>query len=213
LKFALALKPSHKISKAYRLLGEKYGFKDWGIGDVYYGSVKEWIMQERKGLRKFKNFEKLVKKDERNNMNCRYVFIGDTGEKDEDAGERIIAKYSSKMKAMFLHFVTEDLENELPTDRIVNGVPVFYFKTYVGAAVKAFQNRLVSTDGLRRIAAEAHSDLLAMDNSVYQFGSIKKNFRNESDTMKSRWKDLENDLNSARLYCNDLKLTIPAKYA
>lgn len=161
LKFALALKPKDKLCSAYRTTGEKHGFSDWGIGDVYYGSVVEWIFQDRKGHRKFTNFEKMLVKDDQNGR-FQYVFIGDTGEKDEDAGERIVAKYGNRMKAVFLHAVSDSKDRsniKIPNDRTLNGVPIFYFNTYVGAAVKAYQAKLISTNGLNRVVAEARSDL------------------------------------------------------
>ena len=33
------------------------------VGPVLYGSVAEWIIQDRKGLRKFTNFERLMQQD------------------------------------------------------------------------------------------------------------------------------------------------------
>ena len=33
------------------------------VGPVLYGSVAEWIVQDRKGLRKFTNFERLIQQD------------------------------------------------------------------------------------------------------------------------------------------------------
>ena len=33
------------------------------VGPVLYGSVAEWIAQDRKGLRKFTNFERLIEQD------------------------------------------------------------------------------------------------------------------------------------------------------
>ena len=40
-KFALALKPTDKICSGFRKAGERNGVKNWGIGDVYYGSGKD----------------------------------------------------------------------------------------------------------------------------------------------------------------------------
>ena len=36
----------------------------------------------------------------------RYIIIGDTGEKDEEAGNRIASKYPEKVQAIFLHCVS-----------------------------------------------------------------------------------------------------------
>jgi len=48
----------------------------------------ERVLQERKGLRKFQNFEIMLKNDAANNNDVapEYIWVGDTGEKDEEAG-------------------------------------------------------------------------------------------------------------------------------
>ena len=89
--FALALKPTDKLCTAYRCTGQKNGVDGWGIGDVYYGSVAEWIFSNRKGLRKFQNFELMLNKDDQKGK-CDYVIVGDTGERDEEAAERIVGR-------------------------------------------------------------------------------------------------------------------------
>ena len=55
---------------------------------MLYGSVKEWVCQSRKGLRKFRNFEALRGEDRFDLTD--YVFVGDTGELDLQAGESMI---------------------------------------------------------------------------------------------------------------------------
>ena len=62
-KLALELKDSSKLSVAFRRAGEAAGVRNWGVGPVLYGSVAEWIVQDRKGLRKFSNFERLLQQD------------------------------------------------------------------------------------------------------------------------------------------------------
>jgi hypothetical protein len=55
----------------------------WGVdcfNTVLYGSVAEWILQYRKGWRKFDNFKKLR---EQNDGRTKYVLVGDTGEYDQ----------------------------------------------------------------------------------------------------------------------------------
>ena len=77
------------------------------------------------------------------------MYLGDTGEKDEEAGERIASKYPNKVRAIFLHTVYKENDmksnNNLSkfTDRKVSGVPVFYFRTYIGAAVKAYRSNII----------------------------------------------------------------------
>jgi hypothetical protein len=80
------------------------------------------------------------------------------------AGERIAQKYGrSKVRAIFLHAVSdkkdEQVDHRLPQDRLTNGVPIYYFRTYVGAAAKACKNQLISRDGLQRVIEAARADL------------------------------------------------------
>ena len=62
-KVALEIKENSKLAVAMRTAGEKAGISNWGVGPVLYGSVAEWIIQFRKGLRKFTNFERLIQQD------------------------------------------------------------------------------------------------------------------------------------------------------
>lgn len=186
-KFALALKPNDKLCSRYAATGLSNGIKDWGIGDVYYGSVAEWIFQNRKGERKFDNFQILLKNDDAKGEPRKYVFIGDTGEMDEEAGERIINKYPARMKAIFMHAVTSKKDRsdfKLPEDRQLNGVSIYYFRTYVGAAVKALRAGLISNGSLNRVIDQAKRDLS----------------RKEPQVAGSRWRELEEDIQLAKSY-------------
>jgi hypothetical protein len=62
-KIALEIKENSKLAVAMRTAGEEAGISGWGVGPVLYGSVAEWIVQFRKGLRKFTNFERLLQQD------------------------------------------------------------------------------------------------------------------------------------------------------
>lgn len=62
-KVALEIKDSSKLAIALRTAGERLGISGWGVGPVLYGSVAEWVVQFRKGLRKFTNFERLLQQD------------------------------------------------------------------------------------------------------------------------------------------------------
>ena len=62
-KVALEIKANSKLSVVMRSAGERAGVQGWGVGPVLYGSVAEWIVQFRKGLRKFTNFERLLQQD------------------------------------------------------------------------------------------------------------------------------------------------------
>jgi hypothetical protein len=57
LKAALEIKDKSKLAQAFRKTGESsiiYPTKEWGVGPVLYGSVSEWIIQNKKGHRKFR---------------------------------------------------------------------------------------------------------------------------------------------------------------
>lgn len=199
-KFALALKQGDKICSAYRAIGALNGFGEWGIGldDVYYGSFVEWIFQDRKGIRKLANFEIMVENDAKKKRDCDYIIVGDTGEKDEEAGERIARKFGpKKIRAVFLHCVSDSPDRSLlllPKDRLMNGVPIFYFRTYVGAASKAYQNRLMTPEGLQRVIDAAKNDLLVLENKV-----TKNKIETLQPIISSRRNELERDISDAKV--------------
>lgn len=186
--FALALKPADKLCSAFRQVGIQNGFADWGVGvgtDVYYGSVVEWILQNRKGIRKFDNFEIMLKNDASRGVRENYVLVGDTGERDEEAGERIARMYPKRIKAVFLHAVTSSKDRakfEVPADKVINGVPFLYYQTYVGAAIKAKRVGLMGAAGVNRVIAQARRDLAA------------KEPRTANVAPSSKWLELERDI-------------------
>ncbi|EWM30256.1 hypothetical protein Naga_100003g91 [Nannochloropsis gaditana] len=157
-KFALELKPSHKVCRTYAAAGANNGVEGWGVGTVLYGSVKEWVCQSRKGLRKFRNFEALRAQDRLDRTD--YVFVGDTGELDLQAGESMIRKYPSRIKALFMHYVSESRPSPPPPrDRTLLDVPVIYFRTYVGAAVKAAELGLLGPSGVEAVVARTLEEI------------------------------------------------------
>ena len=68
---------------------------------VLYGSVLEWVCQERKGWRKFENFKILR---EGLKPRTKYVFLGDNGksEKDFEAASRIVDAFPKELQARSL---------------------------------------------------------------------------------------------------------------
>lgn len=115
-----------------------------------------------------------------------YVYVGDTGEYDQQAGEAMLREYPQVVKAVFLHVVLccgeDDLISTLPTvppPKLVNGRPIVFFRTYVGAALKAVQLNLMSYSGLLKVCKAAKESL--------------KNVRRDN----SKWIELERDLNAA----------------
>lgn len=181
-KAVLELKENSSIAQAFRKVGERYGIHGWGLGPVLYGSVAEWIIQDRKGLRKFTNFERLLEQDPTGSI-MQYVYVGDTGELDQQAGETMLREYPEVVKAVFLHVVSKVRRSEIaiPPPKIINGRPLVFFRTYVGAALAATQLGLMTTAGLEHVM-EASCEKLALE-------------PRNSD----KWMDLQRDLDRAYL--------------
>jgi hypothetical protein len=179
-KLALELKESSSLARAFRQAGEAEGVQGWGLGPVLYGSVAEWIVQDRKGMRKFTNFERLMEQDPSGRI-IKYVYVGDTGELDQEAGETMLRDYAPYVKAVFLHCVSgEDGPVHVPAPRYINGRPLIFFRTYVGAAVAAVGVDLMTPGGLARVIQSATERLASV--------------APESD----KWKDLRHDMEASK---------------
>jgi len=174
-KVALEIKYGSKLAVALRSAGEKAGIEGWGVGPVLYGSVAEWIVQDRKGLRKFTNFERLIEQDPTGTI-FQYIYVGDTGELDQEAGETMLREYPEVVKALFLHVVTDDVEGPpyLPAPKLINGRPVVFFRTYVGAAVDAVQLGLMGLEGLRSVIEAATERLSGVPETSDKWKDIRK---------------------------------------
>jgi hypothetical protein len=79
----------------------------------------------------------------------------------------MVRKYAAEFRALFMHFVS-DLQPlpPMPTDRELLGVPVMYFRTYVGAAAKAFKLGLLDAEGVQAVIDKAASELEASTKST-----------------------------------------------
>lgn len=188
-KLALEIKENSKLAVAMRRAGERAGISGWGVGPVLYGSVAEWVIQFRKGLRKFTNFERLIQQDP-TGMIMQYVYVGDTGELDQEAGETMLREYPEVVKAVFLHVVSEFLDPPptIPPPKIINGRPIVFFKTYVGAAVDAVQLGFMEVSGLETVILAATEQL--------------SNTPRESD----KWRDLQKDIDRAETILSQYSL-------
>jgi hypothetical protein len=181
-KNALRIKDSSPVAQAFSKAGLSAGIENWGIGPVLYGSVAEWIVQDRKGLRKFSNFERLLQQDPTGSI-MRYVYVGDTGELDQEAAETMLREYPELVLAVFLHFVKDEPgfveAYDIPPAKLINGRPVIFFRTYVGAAVAAVQLGLMGSFGLECVMDAAVSALAGENRS------------------SDKWVDLNRDLERA----------------
>mmetsp|Transcript_8578 Transcript_8578/g.22571 ORF Transcript_8578/g.22571 Transcript_8578/m.22571 type:complete len:483 (+) Transcript_8578:87-1535(+) len=166
LKFALRIHRRSLLATMFQEAGVRAGFAEWGLGPVLYGSIAEWICQSRKGRRKFRNFERLMRKQkeyfELKNIAISYVYIGDTGEMDPDAANRMIEHYPKLVQGVFLHAVGDEHYN----DFVQNGVPVHFFRTYIAAARKAVQCGLLDLEALVRVMKAAEQDAVQQAEAV-----------------------------------------------
>jgi hypothetical protein len=88
---------------------------------------------------------------------------------------------SNPALAVFLHVVADKIGSvTVPPPKIINGRPVIFFRTYVGAAVAAVQLGFMSMDGLDSVIAA----------SCQRLADVPR----ESD----KWADLERDIARAQ---------------
>ena len=91
-----------------------------------------------------------------------YVYVGDTGEMDGEAGDQMLRYYTGLVQGVFLHVVSYDIDQgsvEVPGDRSIRGRPVLHFRTYVGAARKAGEWGMMGEEGVVRVKKQAEEDL------------------------------------------------------
>jgi len=189
LRAALELTQESSLAQTLRVTGEQSGVRNWGLGPVFYGSVAEWVLQDRKGKRKFSNFELLLNQDPSGTL-LQYVYVGDTGEYDQQAGEAMLREFPQVVKAVFLHCVFDNTIDQaaglppsfIPPPKLINGRPVIFFRTYVGAALRAVQLDLMDHSGLSKVCKAAKESL--------------QNINRDN----SKWIDLERDLKLSYRY-------------
>ena len=215
LKVFLELKDSNPLAILFRETARQYQHddkssrssmtKDWGFAPILYGSIMEWIVQDRKGLRKFHNFEHLVRMQQQQQaappqysnttfqppkISMNYIYVGDTGEYDEEAGMAMLQYYPQYVQAVFLHVVSMDeiairtSTVHVPPTKYIHGRPMIYFRTYVGAAVSAWEHGLIRPMGLQHVVNQVEA-------------SLSSSSKNDAFTKDQRY-DLEYDLHRAK---------------
>ena len=100
----------------------------------------------------------------------------------------MLREYPEVVQAVFLHCVSSDPPVSyaqsglpLPLSKLINGRPLVFFRTYVGAAAKATQLGLMDCEGLMNVIIGAEKVLTER--------SIAKG--------DSKWIDLERDIEEA----------------
>jgi len=84
----------------------------------------------------------------------------------------MLYEYPDLVQAVFLHVVSELPRPLIPSPRLINGRPILFFRTYIGAAVLACQWGLIDRDGMMRVAASAQDALNNVDKSSDKWNDL-----------------------------------------
>jgi hypothetical protein len=85
-----------------------------------------------------------------------FVFTGDSGQGDVAFGEQMLAKWPGAVRAVFIHDVVATPE---PVRQTWRDKRIFFFDTYVGAAVEAFAVGVISREGVARVVLAAREEM------------------------------------------------------
>ena len=81
-----------------------------------------------------------------------YIFLGDNGEGDETTAIRLLEEHADRVAACFIQDVTgQGCGNNDKAVRLMRHGKLFYFTTFLGAGVQAFQAGLISRESLARV--------------------------------------------------------------
>ncbi|QSQ26577.1 DUF2183 domain-containing protein [Pyxidicoccus parkwayensis] len=119
---------------------------------VLSGSFANLVGNSRIADKKFDNFTRYL----RLFPEYGFVFVGDSGQGDVEFGERMLAAAPHSVHAVFIHDVVDTPE---ATRQGWREKRIFFFDTYVGAAVEAFHVGVISRDGVARIACAAQESM------------------------------------------------------
>ncbi len=116
------------------------------------GSFTHLIGNSRIAEKKFENFSHYLQLF----PEYGFVFTGDSGQGDVFFGEQMLAAAPEDVRAVFIHDVVATSES---TRRAWREKRIFFFDTYVGAAVEAYHLGLIARDGVARVASAAREEL------------------------------------------------------
>lgn len=110
-------------------------------------------MPNQRAIKKKENFDLIyaIDKEKYANFQLSYILLGDVGEYDEDAYKLIADQYPQSIKAIFLHVVGHPDDQGEYIDYNYLDIPIIYFHTYSGAAMKAYKLGLISIDGVSKV--------------------------------------------------------------
>ena len=87
----------------------------------------------------------------------------------------MLREYPELVKAVFLHVVTDREESPIiKAPKFINGRPIIFFRTYVGAAVDAVQLGLMDLDGMKAVIDAATEKLSDVPETSDKWQDIRK---------------------------------------
>lgn len=121
-------------------------------------------------------------------FSMQYIYVGDVGELDQEAGETMLREFPELVKAVFLHVVSDQVGDTpiIPALKLINGRPLVFYRTYVGAAVDAVQLGFMNIGGLQMV----------IDASIRKLAGVPET--------SDKWLDVKKDINRAQLLIKQL---------
>lgn len=116
------------------------------------GAFTHLLGNSRIAEKKFDNFSRYVQLY----PEYGFVFTGDSGQGDVAFGEQMLATYPEAVRAIFIHDV---VDTPAAGRKAWRDKRIFFFDTYVGAAVEAFEVGVIARDGVARVARAAREEL------------------------------------------------------
>ncbi|HEX8819063.1 MAG TPA: phosphatase domain-containing protein [Archangium sp.] len=116
------------------------------------GAFTHLLGNARIAAMKFENFSRYIQLY----PEYGFVFTGDSGQGDVVFGEQLLSSWPEQVRAVFIHDVVDTPE---PVRLSWRDKRVFFFDTYVGAAVEAFSVGVIARDGVGRVALATREEL------------------------------------------------------
>ncbi len=125
-----------------------------GVGPAVMlsGAFTHLLGNARIAEKKFENFSRYVQLY----PEYGFVFTGDSGQGDVLFGEQMLAVHPEAVRAVFIHDVVDTPE---PVRQQWRDKRIFFFDTYVGAAVEAYAVGVIARDGVARVVQATREEL------------------------------------------------------
>jgi hypothetical protein len=99
----------------------------------------------------------------------------------------MLREYPEVVKAVFLHVVSDQIDPPpiIPPPKFINGRPLVFFKTYVGAAVDAVQLGFMGVEGLESVIQAATEKLASVPITSDKWNDIERDIARATLLLKS----------------------------